>query len=129
MKRHTALALALLAGGAIGALGAHSLQAQTKPPVYYVGEIEVTNQEGYLKDFAPKSQAAIKASGGKFLALGGKPVGLAGDPPKSRIVIQEWPSMEAMKAWFDSPAQTELRAIQAKYSKVRIYVVPGVAPK
>lgn len=129
MKKSYSLAVTLAAGVGIGALGAHTLYAQAKPPVFYVGEIDVTDQAGYMKDFAPKSQAAIKSAGGKFLVLGGNPVGLAGDPPKSRIVIQQWDSMDAMKAWFDSPAQKELRAIQAKYSKVRIYAVTGVAPK
>jgi len=129
MKISYSLALTLVAGAALGGLAVQTLHAQAKPPVFYVGEIDVTDQAGYLKDFAPKSQAAIKAAGGKFLVLGGNPVGLAGDPPKSRIVIQQWDSMDAMKAWFDSPAQVELRAIQAKYSKVRIYAATGVAPK
>ena len=129
MTKSRNLALALLTGVGLGALGVHTIYAAAKPPVYYIGEIDVTDQTGYLKDFSPKSQAAVKAGGAKFLAIGGHPVGLAGDPPKSRIVIQQWESMEAMKKWFDSPAQTELRAIQAKYSKVRIYALTGLPPK
>ena len=101
MTKSRNLALALLTGVGLGALGVHTIYAAAKPPVYYIGEIDVTDQTGYLKDFAPKSQAAVKAGGAKFLAIGGHPVGLAGDPPKSRIVIQQWESMEAMKKWFE----------------------------
>jgi uncharacterized protein (DUF1330 family) len=129
MKKSHSLALALLAGVGLGALGVHTLYAQAKPPIYYVGEVDVTDEAGYARDFAPKAQAAVKGSGGKFLVIGGNPVGLIGDPPKKRIVIQQWDSMEAMKTWFDSPEQTALRAIQAKYSKVRAYAVTGLAPK
>ena len=129
MKKSHSLALALLNGVGLGALGVHALYAQAKPPVYYVAEIDVTNKDGYLKDFAPKSQAAVRAGGAKILAIGTSPMSLIGPPPESRIVIQQWDSMEQMKAWFDSPAQTELRAVQAKYSKVRAYAVTGLPPK
>ena len=47
------------------------LHAQAKPPVYLVTEIDVTNPEAYGKEFAPKAQASIKASGGKFVVIGG----------------------------------------------------------
>src|SRR5262249_10261331 len=127
MSNDRKLALTLVAGAALGAIGIHVLHAQAKPPVYYVAEIDVTDQDGYLKEFAPKSQAAVRGSGGKFLVIGGNPVALAGDPPKARIVIQQWESMEALKAWFESPAQKELRALQAKFSKVRVYAATGTA--
>jgi hypothetical protein len=44
---------------------------EAKPPVYLVTEIDVTNPEAYGKEFAPKAQASIKASGGKFVVIGG----------------------------------------------------------
>jgi uncharacterized protein (DUF1330 family) len=129
MKTSRSLTLALLIGIGLGALGVHTLYAQAKPPVYYIGEIDVTDEAGYMKDFAPKSQAAVRAGGAKILAISKSPMSLIGPPPESRIVIQQWESMEQMKAWFDSPAQKELRAIQAKYSKVRAYAVTGLPPK
>jgi uncharacterized protein (DUF1330 family) len=48
---------------------------------------------------------------------------------KKRVVIQQWDSMEELKAWFDSAEQTKLRDIQAKYSKVRACAVEGVPAK
>jgi uncharacterized protein (DUF1330 family) len=47
-----------------------------------------------------------------------------GEPPK-RIVIQQWESLDQLQKWFNSPEQTELRAIQAKYAKVRAFAVEG----
>ncbi len=129
MKTSYSLALALLTGVGLGALGVHTLYAQAKPPVYYIGEVDVTDEAGYMKDFAPKSQAAVRAGGAKILAISTAPVPLIGPPPKSRIIIQQWDSMEQMKAWFDSPGQKELRAIQAKYAKVQAYAVTGLPPK
>jgi uncharacterized protein (DUF1330 family) len=128
MKARYAIALALLTGAGAGAAAVQALHAQAKPPVIYVAEIDVTDAAGYQRDFAPKSQAAVRASGAKFLVLGGKTTALRGDPPKSRIVIQQWESMEKLMDWYNSPAQKELIAIQDKYAKVRVFAVEGVAP-
>ena len=47
------LTLGLAFGFGIGAL--HVLQAQTKPSVYYIAEVDVTDLDGYVKEFVPKA--------------------------------------------------------------------------
>jgi hypothetical protein len=47
------------------------LHAQSKQPVYFVGEIEVANPEGYAKEHLPKAREIIEAHGGKLRASGG----------------------------------------------------------
>ena len=94
MKTHYPVTLAMLVGFGLGAVAVQGLHAQAKPPVYQITEIDVLNQEAYLKDYAPKAQAAIKAAGGKFLAAGGKTTTIEGEPPKSRVVLQQWDSVE-----------------------------------
>jgi uncharacterized protein (DUF1330 family) len=91
-----------------------------------VGEIEVTDQAGY-REFAAKSQAGIRAAGGQLLVIGGSPIPLIGEPPKARIVIHQWQSMDQMRKWFDSPEQTELRKEQARYAKARAFAVEGIS--
>ncbi len=104
MKNQFALALAMLTGFGFGAVAVQGLHAQAKAPVYQVSEIEVSNMDAYLKDYAPKAQAAIKAAGGKFLAAGGKTTAIEGEPPKSRISIQQWDSVEKAQAYRNSAA-------------------------
>ena len=43
MKPNYKVAVAMLAGVALGALAVQGLHAQAKPPVYYIAEIDVTN--------------------------------------------------------------------------------------
>ena len=50
MKTQYTAALAVVAGFGLGAAAVESLHAQAKPPVYYVAEVDVTNQEGYVKE-------------------------------------------------------------------------------
>ena len=68
------------------------------PRVFYISEIDVSNPDGYGKEFAPKAQELIKKHGGKVLAIGGtgggptqtRPItGFSGEPPK-RVTIQGW---------------------------------------
>ena len=79
------------------------LHAQAKSPVYYIGEIDVTNADAYAKEYQPGAGATIKAAGGRYLAAG-KAVPIEGAPPKSRVVLLAWDSMEALQAWRDSAA-------------------------
>ena len=121
------LTLAVLAGAALGATAIQGLHAQAKPPVYQIVEIDVLNQEVYVKDYAPKAQAAIKASGGKFLAAGGKTTSIEGDPPKTRVVLQQWDSVEQIQAYRNSAAFKDLLPLREKLAKFRSFTVEGIA--
>jgi uncharacterized protein (DUF1330 family) len=127
MKIHYTIALAMLGGFGLGTVAVQGLHAQAKAPVYQVTEVEILNPEAYSKDYAPKASAAIKAAGGKFLAVGGKTTALDGDPPKSRIVIQQWDSVEQIKAYRDSAVFKELLPMRDKLAKFRTYAVEGIA--
>jgi Domain of unknown function (DUF1330) len=94
MKTRYTVTLAVVAGFGIGAAVLEGLHAQANPPVYYIAEIDVTNANAYMKEYAPKAQATIKAAGGRRLAAGGKVTAIEGARPKSRVVVQVWDSME-----------------------------------
>ena len=113
-------------GVAVGAAAIQGLHAQAKPPIYYVGEIDVTNLDAYTKEYAPKAQALIKSMGGRFLAAGQKVTAIEGDPPKPRVAIQVWDSMEKIQAWRNSADYKELRKIGDKYAKFRAFTVEGL---
>ena len=126
MRTQYTVALAMLTGIGIGAVAVQGLHAQAKPPVYYISEIDVTNQDAYLKEYAPKVQATIKAAGGRIIAAGGKVTPFEGEPPKSRVAIQVWDSLEKAQAWRNSADYKELRKIGDKYAKFRAYAVEGL---
>jgi uncharacterized protein (DUF1330 family) len=128
MKTHYTIALAMLAGFGLGTVAVQGLHAQAKVPVYQVTEVEVLDADAYARDFTAKASAAVRAAGGKILAASGKATALDGEPPKSRIVISQWDSIETIKAYRESAAFKELQAIRQKLAKVRTYAVEGIAP-
>ena len=69
----------------------------------------------------------IKAAGGKFLAAGGKTTTIEGDPPKSRVVIQQWDSVDAIHAYRNSAAFKDLLPLRDKLAKFRAFTVEGAA--
>jgi len=128
MKSNYKVAIALVAGTALGGAAVQGLHAQAKPPAYVVAEIDVTNQDGFLKEFSPKAQKALADSGNKAIVRGGKVVAIEGAPPKSRIVINSFANLDAAVAAYNSPAYKEARTIGNKYGTFRLYAVEGLAP-
>jgi uncharacterized protein (DUF1330 family) len=126
MKTRYTAALSVLAGLAVGAAAVQALHAQAKPPAYVVGEIEVTNLTPYDKEYVPAAMKAIADGGGKYIVRGGESAALYGEPPKGRIAIMVFESMEKAKAAFNSPAYKAAKKIGDKYANFRIYAVEGL---
>jgi uncharacterized protein (DUF1330 family) len=125
MKIAAAITVALMAGIAIGAGGIQVLHAQAKPPVYMIADNEVTDADGYAKEYLPLAQPTFKAHGAKYIAAG-KGTSIDGDPPKGRVAIIRWDSLEQLKGWRNSPEYLKARAVGEKFAKFRVLAVDGV---
>jgi uncharacterized protein (DUF1330 family) len=118
--------------GVLGWLGSEALHGQTRPPAYLVGQIDVSNPEGYAKEYLPKAREIIKAHGGRLVAAAGaasgaQVVAVDGEPPK-RVVIYMYPSMEALKAWRNDPEYVQVRHIGEKYAVYHTFAIEGASP-
>jgi len=92
---------------------------------YVIADVTVTNPEGYAA-YRPLAAASIAQYGGRFIARGGAVESLEGGWSPSRVVILEFPSMAAARAWYDSPEyQAALRIRQAN-STGRVIMTEGV---
>ena len=126
MKIRGIIALSLAAGVTIGAGAVEGLRAQVRPLAYVVGEINVTNQEGFAKEFGPIARKALAlAPGYRALVLGGKTVSIAGEPPNGRVIINVFDNLDAAVAAYNSPAFKEAKKIGDKYATFRTYAVEG----
>ncbi len=129
MKFNYKIGAAVIGSFVLGVGAASVLHAQAKPPGYVLAEIDVKDQDGYTKDFLPKSQAYIKESGGKYIAGGfNKAIGLSGSPPPDRVVLLQFPDMDAVKAFYAK--QHPLDAdVGSKYASFREIAIEGVQQK
>lgn len=124
---NTKHALAVGIGFALGAAAIQGLHAQTKPPAYYIGEITVKDQEGFIKQFAAPGVKPVQEAGGKFIVRGSKPVSLQGESPP-RVTVIQFDDMEKAQAWWNSPTNKNMQAIGDKYATFRSFLVEGVSP-
>jgi uncharacterized protein (DUF1330 family) len=117
------IALAVLAGAALGAAAVQGLHAQAKPKAYIVTESELLDAAA-LAAYLPKAQAAVRAAGGTPGVIAtGKIIALMGDAPK-RIGASEWPSAEQAQAYLKSPQRAALDAERAKaFKTTRQFIV------
>ena len=129
MNRYLSLAIAMLAGGALGAAAVQGLHAQAKPPVYQVTEIDVSpaNVDAYLKEYAPKAQALIRANGGRPLAGTQNVTTLEGAAPTRRVAITQWDSLEKLQAYRATADFKNLRAtVGDQLATYRSFAVEGM---
>ena len=125
MKTRYAVALSMIAGGALGGAAIQGLHAQAKPPAYVITHTEITDQAAF-NDFSSKVPATMQAFGGKYLVRGGKVTPLEGDAPK-RVIVTAFDSVEKAQAWRDSPGWKDLQPLRAKVTKPGVaYIVEGV---
>jgi uncharacterized protein (DUF1330 family) len=127
MKTRYTIALSIWAGVAIGAAAVQALHAQAKPPAYVVAEIDVMNLEPYDKEYVPPAAKAVTDGGGRYIVRGGRTVAFYGEPPKPRIAVMVFESMEKAQAAFNSSAYKEAKKVGDKYAKFRVYAVEGLS--
>jgi uncharacterized protein (DUF1330 family) len=129
MKSNHKIAAAVIASFVLGAGAVSVLHAQAKIPAYVVAEIDVKDQDGYTKDFLPKAQANIKEMGGKYLAGGfNKAIVLSGAKPPNRVVLLQFPDMDAVKAFNGKESRLEAD-VGNKYASFRAIGIEGVEQK
>ena len=125
MKTRVAIAVSMLAGAALGGAAMQALHAQAKPPVYMIAINEVSDPNGYAKEYVPPAQKSVKDHGGEYVAAG-PGTQLAGNLPNGPVVILRWDSMEALQGWRNSPDFQAALRVGEKYAKFNIVAVNGV---
>lgn len=116
----------MLVGVGCGALAVHGVHAQARPTAYVIAEISVTDQDAYSKEFVPINQKALRDSGAKYLARGGKTIVIDGEPPKALAAVLAFENLDKAQAALTSPAYKEAREIGNKYAKFRIFIIEGL---
>lgn len=92
---------------------------------YVVLTREKTLDPAEMAAYAQKARATFAGHPIKILAANGPHEVLEGDPTEG-VVIAEFPSIEAAKAWYDSPAYREAREHRFKGASFRVFIVQGV---
>ena len=132
MRARYKISLVAYTCAALGWLGSEELHGQTKP-AYLIGQIDVSDPDGYAREYLPKAREIIKAHGGRLIAAAGaaasgsQVVAVDGEPPK-RVVIYMYPNMEALRAWRNDPEYVKVRRVGEQYATYHTFAVEGASP-
>lgn len=95
---------------------------------YIVFTRESTQDQGELDTYMRNVGETFKGHPVKILAAYGTQQVLEGDAPEG-VVIVEFPSTEAARAWYDGPAYQEVVQHRFKGARYRAVLVEGVERK
>ena len=95
-------------------------------PAYIIVETDIHDAEQYelYKQAAP---AAVSAGGGRFIARGGELAVLEGEWQPKRLVLLEFPDLEAAKRFYDSPEYQEAKRLREGAASFNMVAVQGLA--
>ena len=120
------LLLATVAGVAIGAMGMQAIRAQgsSSAPAFYIADFELIDRDG-IRPYSAGVESTFAPFGGKYIVRGGEVAALEGAPPKGRLVVIGFPSMERAKAWYGSPDYQKLKPIRQRSGNSSTFIVEG----
>ena len=130
MNTRYKIALAMLAGTALGAAAVQGLHAQAKPPAYVVIPIlKIKDADGFKTSVIDKANATageMKAGGGEYVIRNTKFTSLDGTPPE-RLVIIKFDSVEKAQAFENTASQKEINAARMKTTNSLSFIVEGMS--
>ena len=90
---------------------------------YLIAEVDVIDTKAY-EAYRPLAAAAIARHGGRYVVRGGRTEALEGEQPH-RVVVLEFPTMDAALAFYVSPDYGEARKIRESAARSRVFLVEG----
>jgi uncharacterized protein (DUF1330 family) len=94
-------------------------------PAYLIVETDIHDAEQYEK-YKAVSPAAVASGGGRFVVRGGELAVLEGDWAPKRLVVLEFPDLDAAKRFYDSPEYQEAKKLREGAASLRMVAVEGV---
>jgi uncharacterized protein (DUF1330 family) len=91
---------------------------------YMLVDCKVTGPAQY-EEYKRLAQAAIALYGGRYLARGGETVVLEGRWQPNRVVVLEFPTLQDVRKFYDSPEYRAARAAREGAADMNIIAVAG----
>ena len=92
---------------------------------YVIADVDVTDPARY-DEYRKLTPGAIAPYGGRFVVRGGETIALEGGWAPRRIVMIEFPTLEAARKFYDSPEYVAARAVREGAARMRLIAVQGV---
>ncbi len=95
------------------------------PAAYLIVRIKITREEGW-PEYRKQVSDLFARHGGRYIVRGGPVEVLEGSYDGRRLVIFEFPSMEAIRTVWNSPQYAKLKKLREGSGELDVWAVPGV---
>jgi len=92
---------------------------------YVIADVREVRDQETLVEYRRRNTDAVAHHGGRFVVRGGEAELLEGAWDSLRIVVMEFPDVEAARAWWESEEYAPLKAMRREASDTNIILVAG----
>ena len=93
-------------------------------PAYMVVQVKVTDPEKYAA-YREAVPSVVQAFGGRYVVRGGAVEVLEGSHDGRRVVLFEFPSVEAIKRFWQSPEYAKVKPLRENAAEIDVWAIPG----
>lgn len=98
---------------------------------YLISQIEILDANAW-EEYRTRAAKLVREAGGRFLVRGAMAEVIESDwpaeePPPQSVIVLEFPDMETLHAWYESPAYAEALAFRRTGARRRMIFVDGIA--
>lgn len=94
---------------------------------FVIVDIDIHDPETY-EEYKKAVSPTIAAHGGTYVARGGRTEVLEGDWTPKRLVILEFPTMEAARGWWASDDYAPAKALRHKSARANMVIAETLTP-
>jgi uncharacterized protein (DUF1330 family) len=92
---------------------------------YFIVDVDVKNPQAY-EAYKQAAAASIAQYGGRYLVRGGKHEVLEGTWRPTRLVVLQFPTLDAAKRWYASEEYNKVKPIRLQHAVGHMVLVEGV---
>lgn len=89
---------------------------------FMIIQANITSPERFV-EYAKRTPALIEQFGGRYRCMRGELEQLEGKTDNRKLVVSEWPSMDAARAFWDSPEYAEVKKFREGAGDFDVYLV------
>jgi uncharacterized protein (DUF1330 family) len=95
-------------------------------PAYVIADVRDAWDAEALDEYRRRNTDAVANHGGRFVVRGGEHEVLEGEWDTRRIVVIEFPDVDAARAWWESDEYEAIKPLRRGASTTSIVLVDGV---
>jgi len=92
---------------------------------YVIADVREVRDQETLVEYRRRNTDAVAHHGGRFVVRGGEAELLEGSWDSLRIVVMEFPDVEAARGWWESEEYAPLKAMRREAPDTNIILVAG----